>query len=68
MYLEERRCTVCETTEETVRFERCVVCGKWFCPDCAYRTMGRRFCSQPCSVQYYYGEFDDDEDDVPAGD
>jgi len=30
--------------------------------------MGRRFCSQPCSVQYYYGETDDDENDGPADD
>jgi hypothetical protein len=65
--IEERRCAACDQTEETERLERCVVCGKWFCPDCAYKASGRRFCSQHCSVQFYYGDIDDDEDDLPAG-
>jgi len=61
--MDPRACSACGETEETARLDRCIVCGKWYCPDCAYKTMGRRFCSQPCSVQFYYGEMDDDEDD-----
>jgi len=65
---EDRRCAACETTGEAAFLERCVVCGKWSCPDCAYKAMGRRFCSQPCSVQFYYGEIDDDENDLTTDD
>ena len=65
---EERRCVGCGDTEEMAHLERCVVCGRWHCPDCAYKAMGRRFCSQNCSVQFYYGEIDDDEDDLTADD
>ena len=65
--LDERRCR-CGNADENAYLERCVVCGKWFCADCAYRTMGRRFCSQHCSVQYYYGETDDDENDLTTAD
>jgi len=64
--MDDRHCATCGHTEEMAHLERCVVCGKWFCSDCSYKAMGRRFCSQPCSVQYYYGEIDDDEDDLTA--
>jgi len=66
-FVEERRCVGCGDNEETANLDRCVVCGKCFCPDCAYKAMGRRFCSQPCSVQFYYGEADD-EDILPTDD
>jgi len=66
--LEERLCSTCADTEEMAHLDRCVVCGRWFCPDCSYKAMGRRFCSQNCSIQYYYGEIDDDENDAEAGD
>ncbi len=62
--VDERSCVTCGETEEKARLDRCVVCGKWYCPDCAFKTMGRRFCSQKCSQQFYYGEMDDDEDDL----
>ena len=65
---DERRCIGCGDTEETARLERCIVCGQWYCTDCAFKTMGRRFCGQRCSVQFYYGEMDDDEDDSAAVD
>jgi hypothetical protein len=64
--MDDRQCATCGHTEEMAHLECCVVCGKWFCSDCSYKAMGRRFCSQPCSVQYYYGEIDDDEDDLTA--
>jgi hypothetical protein len=66
-FVEERRCAGCADTEEMAPLDRCVVCGKYFCPDCAYRAMGRRFCAQACSVQFYYGDTDD-EDNLPADD
>ena len=66
-YVDERRCAGCSETGESTNLDRCVVCGKWFCAECSYKTMGRRFCSQPCSVQFYYGDTDD-EDNLTADD
>ena len=62
----EPRCIGCGDTEETARLERCVACGKTFCPDCAYKATGRRFCSSNCAREFFYGEADDDEDDAAA--
>jgi hypothetical protein len=60
---EQRVCIVCGDTEETARLEHCGICLKWFCPDCAYRATGRRFCSSECARAYFYGDIDDLEDD-----
>ncbi|MEA2572275.1 MAG: hypothetical protein QOI24_4276 [Acidobacteriota bacterium] len=56
-----RACTVCGETDETARLEHCPVCRKDFCPDCAYRGTGRRFCSDVCARTFFYGDIDDDE-------
>ncbi|HXH93869.1 MAG TPA: hypothetical protein VNN25_19985 [Thermoanaerobaculia bacterium] len=65
--VDERRCIRCSDPEESTRLERCVVCGKHFCHDCAYRATGRRFCSPECARAFFYGESDDDEDTDAAG-
>ena len=62
--MDERRCIGCGESEETVRLERCVACGRDYCADCAYRAGGRRYCSAPCARAYFYGDEDDDEDDA----
>lgn len=59
----ERVCKTCGDTEEMARLETCGICRASFCPDCAHRAFGRRFCSYECSRAYYFaGEGDDDED------
>jgi hypothetical protein len=60
---EQRACIGCQVTEETVHLDRCPVCQKGFCLDCAYRATGRRFCSGECARAYFYGDSDDLEDD-----
>ena len=40
-YTDDRRCLTCGDTEEQAHLERCLVCGKWFCPDCAFKRTGR---------------------------
>lgn len=58
-----RQCVGCGDSEEDARLERCAVCARDFCPDCAHRATGRRFCSAECSRAYFYGDTDDYEDD-----
>ena len=63
----ERVCVKCGDTEEMARLDRCGICAKFFCPDCAHRAIGgRKFCSPECGRAYYFhGEPDDDDiDDV----
>lgn len=55
-------CVHCGETEEEARLERCGLCLKAFCPDCAYKATGRRFCSADCARAFFYGDNDDDED------
>ena len=47
------------------RLERCPICAKYFCSDCAVRGAGRRFCSPDCARNYFFhGDEDDDENDA----
>jgi len=62
----ERVCVGCGDTEELARLETCTICRKPFCPDCAHRAFGRKFCSHECARAYWFaGEADDDEDSPP---
>jgi hypothetical protein len=60
----ERVCVGCGDTEEFARLERCSICQKSFCNDCAYRSAGRRFCSTVCARTFFYGDLDDDNEDA----
>jgi hypothetical protein len=60
--IQERVCIGCGDNEEQARLETCGVCRKPFCPDCAHRAFGHRFCSHECSRAWsFLGDFDDDE-------
>jgi hypothetical protein len=64
----ERRCVRCGAPEEEKSLDTCSVCLRFFCPDCAHRALGRRFCSAACGQQFFYGDPDDDENlDDDAG-
>jgi hypothetical protein len=57
-------CVHCAKTPAEAQLERCGICAKYFCPDCAQRAVGgRRFCSAQCAKGYYFhGEPDEFED------
>ena len=63
--LVELTCKTCGITSDDARLEKCGVCSKYFCADCAHRAYGgRKFCSPECARGYYFhGETDDDDDD-----
>jgi hypothetical protein len=58
----ERVCVGCGDTEEMAHLEVCTLCNRFFCPDCAFRALGRRFCSEQCARGFFYGDADDDPD------
>jgi hypothetical protein len=70
MAIEERVCTKCGVSAETTRLEKCGVCAKFFCAECAHRAYGgRKFCSPACARSYYFhGEMDDDDEDLELDD
>ena len=64
----DRVCKTCGESEEMARLETCSICRGNFCPDCAHRAFGRRFCSHDCSRAYFAGESDDDDEDAELDD
>ena len=59
----ERSCIQCGETGEQALLERCRICYRYFCGDCAHRARGVRFCSERCGLEYIYGDSDDDDVD-----
>ena len=59
----DRNCKLCDASAEIMALEKCGVCGKYFCADCAHRAYGgRKFCSPECARSYYFhGEIDDED-------
>jgi hypothetical protein len=58
----DRKCIACGDNEEMAQLEKCPVCGRDFCTDCAYRALGRRFCNPQCARAFFYGDADDNEE------
>jgi len=52
-------CVGCQKTEDEKTLQKCPICFKWVCLDCARREYGRAFCSQRCAHLFFFG--DDDE-------
>jgi hypothetical protein len=48
-----------EDPERSVQLNKCPICFKRICDDCAHRSMGRLFCSKRCADQFFFG--DDEE-------
>lgn len=65
MELLDRECGGCKATMAQAQLEPCRLCNRYFCPDCAFRAYGRRFCSDDCSKTFFYG--DEDDQDEPIG-
>lgn len=53
------KCSVCEKDEQEVTLQKCPICFKQVCLDCARREYGRTFCSKRCADLFFFG--DDDE-------
>lgn len=62
----DRICRTCGSTDEEITLERCKMCHRYSCLDCAHKGMGQRFCSEHCSVDYIYGDSGDDDDPESA--
>jgi endogenous inhibitor of DNA gyrase (YacG/DUF329 family) len=52
-------CTVCGKSDLEVTLNKCPICFKMVCQDCARQEYGRAFCSRRCAELFFFG--DDDE-------
>jgi hypothetical protein len=52
-------CVVCQASDEDIRLNKCPICFRLVCDNCAVRSFGRMFCVKTCSQQFFFG--DDDE-------
>ena len=52
-------CVRCQVNDQDRHLNKCPICFKWVCDDCAHRSMGRCFCGKQCSNEFFFG--DDDE-------
>ena len=66
----ERECYKCGELAQEAQLEKCRICLREFCGDCAYKGAWGRFCSLTCNDAYFYGEGDheDDDEERPHGD
>jgi|FaiFalFF_MnMetaG_3_1042247.scaffolds.fasta_scaffold08310_1 hypothetical protein len=56
---EERACTQCGASEVETTLRKCPICFRLVCVACAYRAMGRYFCSRSCSDIFFFGDEDE---------
>ena len=60
----DKMCAICSVTSATVALDKCQICYRYYCGDCAYRSSrGQRFCSLNCSEVYLYGDEDEPTSD-----
>lgn len=57
-----RKCVGCGSPEEFVVLEKCRMCFRHFCGDCAHKTRGARFCSQACGEYFMHGDEEDQQE------
>ena len=54
-------CVTCQADDKDQRLDKCPICFKWTCDNCAVKSMGRSFCTKKCSDQFFFGDDDDEE-------
>ena len=55
----ELSCEMCGTQDEDRRTQKCPICFKRFCEDCAHHVSGRSFCSRFCGEYFFFGGEED---------
>ncbi len=53
-------CLICQASDQDKSLNKCPICFKWVCDDCASRSYGRVFCSKSCANQFFFGDEDDE--------
>ena len=54
------KCHRCGKSAEETRLQRCVICHRIFCRNCAERRNGKALCSQKCVELFFFGDDDGD--------
>jgi len=54
-------CITCSKSDEETTLQKCPICFKIVCLDCATHEYGRLFCGKTCAHSFFFGDDDDDE-------
>ena len=52
-------CINCQKEDVEVSLNKCPICFKLVCDDCARRDYGRVFCSRRCAELFFFGDEED---------
>ena len=52
-------CLGCQKDEQETSLQKCPICFKWVCDNCANRAFGRSFCSKRCADLFFFGDEDE---------
>ena len=52
-------CVGCAVDDRENHLNKCPICFKWACDNCAFHSFGRLFCSKKCSEQFFFGDEDE---------
>lgn len=55
----EMVCAACQATDADTRLNKCPICFRLVCDNCAVRSFGRLFCSRKCSDAFFHGDEDE---------
>jgi hypothetical protein len=55
----ELACELCGISAEERRTQKCAICYKRYCEECAVKFSGRSFCSRFCGEYFFFGGDDD---------
>ena len=50
---------MCGSSDEDRKTQKCPICYKRFCDDCAMSMSGRYFCGRFCAEYFFFGGEDD---------
>ena len=53
-------CPSCQKDEQDTLLNKCPICFKWVCDNCAVRSFGRAFCQRKCADAFFWGDEDED--------
>ena len=53
-------CTQCKKEDPRANHQKCPMCQKVFCEECAYRRSGRDFCNRFCAEYFFFQDEDED--------
>jgi hypothetical protein len=56
----KKQCAICKKSGEEIKLQKCSICFKPFCEECAFTMSGRQFCGHFCAEYFFFAQPDED--------